>query len=279
MIKIVTDSTCNLPPGLIQRYDIKVVPTNIQLGSETYEEGVTIARDTFYRQIEELGIMPTSSQPSAGQFVEVYRELASQGRSILSIHITSKLSGTCQSAELAKSMAPELEIEVFDSLSISMGTGFLVLAAVRAAEEGKSMMEILDLLRGIRSGMNIFFTPATLKYLQMSGRVGRLQEALAALIKIKPIIKVEDGVLQAFQKVRTRRQSLDRLLELTEEAVGTSDPVRIAVIHAEAAEEAQAMMEKVRMRFNCVETFVDDLSITLAVHGGPGLIGLIAYKV
>ena len=279
MIKIVTDSTCNLPPDLMQRYDIKVVPTNIQFGSETYEEGVTITRDTFYRKIEELGIMPASSQPSGGQFVEVYRELAGEGHSILSIHITSKLSGTCQSAELAKSMAPELDIEVFDSLSISMGTGFLVLAAARAAEEDKSMTEILDLLRGIRSRMNVFFTVATLKYLQMSGRVGRLQEALAALIKIKPIIKVEDGVLEAFQKVRTRRQSLGRLLELTEEAVGTSDPIRIAVIHAEAPEEAQALMEKVRTRFNCVETFVDDLSITLAVHGGPGLIGLIAYKV
>lgn len=279
MIKIVTDSTCNLPPDLLQRYDIKVVPTNIQFGSETYEEGVTIARGTFYRKIEELGIMPTSSQPSGGQFVEVYRELAGEGHSILSIHITGKLSGTCQSAELAKSMLPELDIEVFDSLSISMGTGFLVLAAARAVEEDKSMTEILDLLRGVRSRMNVFFTVATLKYLQMSGRVGRLQEALASLIKIKPIIKVEDGVLEAFQRVRTRRQSLGRLLELTEEAVGTSDPIRIAVIHAEAPEEAQVLMGKAKTRFNCVETFVDDLSITLAVHGGPGLIGLIAYKV
>ena len=279
MIKIVTDSTYNLPSDLVQRYDIKVVPTNIQFGSETYEEGVTIARDTFYRKIEELGIMPTSSQPSGGQFVEVYRELASEGHSILSIHITGKLSGTCQSAELAKSMLPELDIEVFDSLSISMGTGFQVLAAARAAEKGRSIAEILDLLQGTRSRMIVFFTVATLKYLQMSGRVGRLQEALAALIKIKPIIKVEDGVLEAFQRVRTRRQSLGRLLELTEEAVGTSYPIRIAVIHAEAPEEAQALMEKVRTRFNCVETFVDDLSITLTVHGGPGLIGLIAYKV
>jgi len=279
MIKIVTDSTCNLPPHLLQRYDIKVVPTNIQFGSETYEEGVTIARDTFYRKIEELGIMPTSSQPSAGQFVEVYRELAGEGHSILSIHITSKHSGTCQSALLAKSMLPGVDIEVFDSLSISMGTGFQVLAAARAAEEGRSIAEILDLLQRIRSRMIIFFTVATLKYLQMSGRVGRLQEALAALINIKPIIKVEDGVLKAFQRVRTRRQSLDRLLELIEEAVGTSDPIRIAVIHAKAPEEAQALMGKARMRFNCVEIFVDDLSITLAVHGGPGLIGLIAYKV
>lgn len=279
MIKIVTDSTCNLPSDLVQRYDIKVVPTNIQFGSETYEEGVTIARDTFYRKIEEVGIMPASSQPSGGQFVEVYRELAGEGHSILSIHITGKLSGTCQSAELAKSMLPGLDIEVFDSLSMSMGLGFMVLEAAKAIEDNKGKEEILDLLEGIRGRMNLFFTPATLRYLQMSGRVGRLQEALASLIKIKAIIKVEDGVLEAFQRVRTRRQSLGRLLELTEEAVGTSDPIRIAVVHAEAPEEAQALMEKAQTRFNCVETFVGDLSITLAVHGGPGLIGLIAYKV
>ena len=168
MIKIVTDSTADVPEELMERYDIRTVPINIQFGTETYQEGIDIDRTTFLRKLDEYPTIPTSSQPSPGQLVEVYRPLVEDGHSIISIHVTSKHSGTCQSALLAKSMLPEADIEVFDSLSTSIGTGYLVLTAARAAEEGKSMKEVIQLLEGIRSGMYLYFTPATLKYLQKS---------------------------------------------------------------------------------------------------------------
>ncbi|MFQ5812048.1 MAG: DegV family protein [Anaerolineae bacterium] len=277
MIKIVTDSTADVPAELLERYDIRTVPINIQFGTETYQEGIDIDRPTFFRKLEEA--MPTSSQPSPGQLVEVYRPLAEDGHSIISIHVTSKHSGTCQSALLAKSMLPEADIEVFDSLSISIGTGYQVLAAARAAEEGKSMGEIIQTLEGIRSRMYLYLTPATLKYLQKSGRVGKLAGALGALLNLKPVIKVEDGELEAFQNVRTRGKALDRLVELTAEAVGTTDPVKLGIPHAEVPAEAEKLRERVESTFNCDEMHVVDLACSLTVHGGPGIIGLISYKV
>jgi len=277
MIKIVTDSTADIPQPLLERYDIRVVPVNIQFGQETYQEGIDIDRPTFYRKLEEA--MPTSSQPSPGQFVEVYRPLVEEGHSIISLHVTSKHSGTYQSALLAKSMLPEADIQVFDTLSISMGTGYQVLAAARAAEEGRSMEEILRLLEGIRSRMHLYLTPATLKYLQRSGRVGKLAGALASLLSVKPIIKVEDGLLEAFEKVRTRGKALDRLVELTAQAVGTTEPVKLAIAHAEAHEEAEALRARLEETFNCDEMHVVDLACSLTVHGGPGIIGIISYKV
>jgi DegV family protein with EDD domain len=276
MIKIVTDSTADVPTTLLERYDIRVVPINIQFAQETYQEGIDIDRPTFFRELEVC--MPTSSQPSPGQFAEVYEPLAGQGHSILTIVITSKHSGTYQSAELAKSMLPDADIEVFDSLSISMGTGYHVLEAARAAEEGKSMGEILQLLEGIRSRTHLYFTPATLKYLQRSGRVGNLAGALLSMLSVKPIIKVEDGVLEAFERVRTRRKSLDRLVELTAEAVGTTEPVKLAIIHAEAHDEAEALRARLEENFICDEMHVVDLACSLTVHGGPGIIGIVSYK-
>lgn len=277
MIKIVTDSTADVPKELLERYDIRVVPINIQFGMETYQEGIDIDRPTFFRKLEEA--MPTSSQPAPGQLVDVYRELAEDGHSIISIHVTSKHSGTCQSATLAKSMLPEAEIEIFDTLSISIGTGYQVLAAARAAEEGKSMGEIIQILEGIRSRMYLYLTPATLKYLQKSGRVGRLAGALASLLNVKPVIKVEDGTLEAFQNVRTRSKAIDRLVELTEEAVGTTEPVKLAISQAQVPAEAEKLRERLERTFNCDEMHVVDLACSLTVHGGPGIIGIISYKV
>jgi len=277
MIKIVTDSTADVPKELLERYDIRVVPINIQFGMETYQEGIDIDRPTFFRKLEE--VMPTSSQPAPGQLVEVYGELAEDGHSIISIHVTSKHSGTYQSALLAKSMLPEAEIEVFDTLSISIGTGYQVLAAARAAEEGKSMGEIIQILEGIRSRMYLHLTPATLKYLQKSGRVGSLAGALGSLLNVKPVIKVEDGTLEAFQNVRTRSKAIDRLVELTEEAVGTTEPVKLGIPHAQVPAEAEKLRERLERTFNCDEMHVVDLACSLTVHGGPGIIGIISYKV
>lgn len=281
MIKIVTDSTCNLSlfPELLQKYDIRVAPISIQFGMETYEEDVDIDRHLFYRKIDELGIIPTTSQPSPGRFAEHYRELTEQGHSILTITITSKHSGTYQSAILAKDMVPGADVEVFDSATISLGTGYMVLEAARAAEGGQSRENILHRLAEIRDNMCLFLTPATLKYLQMSGRVGKLATAFASLLNIKPIIAIENGLLEACENVRTRAKAINRLLELTEEKMGTTHPLNLAVIHARCPEEGQALLEEARARFNCRETMIGDLAASLAVHGGPGIIGLFAYRV
>ena len=279
MIKIVTDSSCNLSPEQLQRYDIRVAPIPIQFGTETYEEGVDIDQDLFYRRIDELDMIPSTSQPAPGTFAHIYREVTEQGHSALAITITSGHSGVYQSATLARGLAPEARVEVFDSAALSFGTGFMVLEAARAAEAGQSLESILERLHQIKCNMCFLFTPTTLEYLQKGGRVGAVQGTIASVLDIKPIIGLEDGLLGIVQKVRTRRKALNRMLEIAEEAIGTTDPVNIAVFHARAPEEGQALLERVQTRLNCREILIDDFAVSLSVHGGPGTVGLFAYKV
>jgi DegV family protein with EDD domain len=278
MIKLVADSTCNLPDQLIEKYDIKIAPIAIQFGEETFEEGIDIDRELFYRKIDELGIIPTSSQPSPAWFERYYREFHDQGYEILVITVTSKHSGTYDSATLAKSMVPEATVEVFDSASISLGTGWMLLEAARAAERGEDLPSIVAKLERIRENSVLYLTPATLKYLQMSGRVGQLQGAIASLLNVKPIIYLKDGALEAGENVRARSKALDRLLELLTDDFDRDTPIHLGVIHARATEEAESLLERAKSMFNVKEYLMEDLVSSLAVHGGPGVVGLFAYK-
>ncbi len=279
MIKLVVDSTCNLPEDIIKKYDIRVAPISIQFNDETYEEGLDIDRSLFYRKIEELRIIPTTAQPTPAWFAKYYRELTEEGHSVLVITITSKHSGTYDSAILAKSMVKEAEVEVFDSLTISLGTGFMVLEAARAIEAGQDLPSIISRLEQIRDRSSLVFTPATLKYLQMSGRVGLLKAALGSLLELKPIITLQDGALAVKESVRTRGKSIARILELTEEAVGTSEPINLGLFHANVEAEGQDLLKLVKDRFNINEVIFADLVSSLAVHGGPGILALAAYRI
>ncbi|MBC8449178.1 MAG: DegV family protein [Chloroflexi bacterium] len=281
MIKILTDSTCDLPVALLRRHDIRLIPINIQFGTETYEEGVTMDRPSFYRKVDELQMIPTTSQPSAGRFAEVYRELAAGGAgTILSIHITSKLSGTYQSAELARQMvADEVTVYTFDSASGSAGLGFMALESARMAAAGQKVMDILQRLKELRLRMRLIFTMADLRYAQMSGRVGKLKGTLASVLNVKPIVGMEDGVIDVVAQVRTRNKAVEKIVDMMKDAIGTTEPANLAVIHAEALQEGQKLLERVQRMFNCQDTFIEDLAISLAANLGPGTLGLVAYQV
>ncbi len=279
MIKIIVDSTQNLTDEYLEQHDIRVAPIAIQFGEESYQENIDIDRDMFYTKIEELGIIPKTSQPTPAAYADFYRELHQDGHQILVIAITSKHSGTYDSATLAKSMVPEADVEVFDSKSISLGTGWMVVEAVEGIRAGKNRQQILDRLTWIRDNSFLVITPATLKYLQMSGRVGALKGALASLLNVNPIIYLEDGALEAQESIRTRGKAIDRLFEYMKEMIGISDPVNMAVIHARSPEEAHALVDRVKLEFNLNELLVEDLVASLAVHGGPGILGLFGYRV
>ncbi len=279
MLKVIADSTCNLSQETLDEYDIRIAPIPIQFGDETFEEGVDIDRDLFYKKIEETGIIPTSSQPTPAWFGRYYKELHQQGHSILVITVTGKHSGTFNSATMAKSLTPEADVHVFDSKSISLGTGWMVLEAVRAIKAGVSQSDVVSRIEIIRERARLFMTPATLKYLQMSGRVGTLQGALASLLSIKPIIHLKDGLLEVMGNVRTRGKSLDQLIDRLEEAVGTTAPVNLAVIHARAREEGLSVLERAKDVFNVQEALFGDLVASLSAHGGPGIIGIFAYPI
>jgi DegV family protein with EDD domain len=280
MIKVVVDSTCDLPAELYQQHNITVVPINIQFGTETYLDGVTIDRPSFYRKIDEMGILPKTSQPSAGQFEEHYRRLADAGATdIISLCVTAKLSGTYQSAEMAKEMvADRVLIHPFDSASGSAGLGFMALEAARMAEAGESVTEILARMEVIRSRINYLLTLKDLRFAQMSGRVGKLQSSLVSLLNIKPIVLMEDGLLDVTEKVRTQGKAIGRMIEIAVERAGTSAPVNLAAIHAEVPDMGQRLLEQAKVMFDCKETFLSDLALSLAVQFGPGTLGLAVYR-
>lgn len=279
MIKIVTDSTCDLPADLIRQHAIQVVPVHIQFGDETYQDRVTIDAELFYRRIGELGRLPQTSQPSPQDFVQTYQSLVSQADAILSIHLSSKLSGTFHSAEMAAQLvADQIKVHVFDSWGGSGSLGFMCLEAARMIEANRTLDEVWRRLEAIRERVNIFFTVADLEFARMSGRIGRLQSVLTALLDVKPVISVEQGAMDVIERVRSRQRALDRLIELLRSRVGQAR-VNVAVIHAQAPQEAQALLERIRREFDCAETFVNDLALGVAVHLGPGTLGVVAYPV
>jgi len=275
-IGIVVDSCCDLPKAILEKFDIKVVPANINIGKRSYEDGVDMTREELYRKMEE-GIIPTTSAPAPGKFLEAYRELEERARTILSIHATSKLSAIYQTAVLARSMVPEIDIRVIDSLSVSMGTGFLALAAARASEAGKTVQEILAIIEDVKTRMNVFATVETLKYLQLSGRVSSLQGLFASLLDVKPILAIRDGLIEAVGRVRSRARSLEQLLEFTQEAVRGAETISVAIAHAYTPKDAEWLKERVGAILKCKEVFVVEVTPALAALGGPGLIGVVSY--
>jgi DegV family protein with EDD domain len=236
--------------------------------------------DLFYQKIDETGLLPTTSQPSAGAFAEVYRRLASEGaEAIISTHVTGKLSGTYQSACLAAEEVKD-EVKVFphDSLAGSAALGHACVEASRMARAGKTPEEIVARLDEIRSRVNVILVLENLEYPRKSGRVGGLAFALGSVLNMKPIVSLDDGLLNTVEKVRTRKKSLDRLLDIMEERVGTSDAIKLGVIHARAPEVGQEVFSRAQERFNCSESYLVELCASLTVHFGPGTIGLCFYK-
>lgn len=277
MIKIVTDTTCDLPVDWLKRYHITVVPINIQFGLETFREGITIHPETFYQRINTTGQLPTTSQPSVGEFSEVYETLGVDGSEILSIHLTSKLSGTWQSAVLAaKQLQDKVKVSVVDSLTGSVGLGFLVREAAQLVEAQLPVEEIIRRLEARRSQINVFILLKDLRYARMSGRVGRLRETLASLLNVQPIVGVDQGALVPLERVRGQRKGFERMLALAREVAGDL-PVHLAIAHAIDQPQAENLMTLAQARLNCRDTFIADLALSLAVHFGPGTVGFATY--
>jgi DegV family protein with EDD domain len=279
VIKVVVDSTCDLPAEYYEQYGIAVVPINIQFGTSSYLDGIDIDHATFYRTIDELGKLPQTSQPSAGQFAAIYRRLAEEGSTdIISLHVTAKLSGTFGSAQMARAMvADRVRVYPFDSACGSAGLGFMALEAGRMAKAGRSVSQILERMEAIRPRINILLTLKDLRFAQMSGRVGRMQSSLASLLNIKPIVLLENGLIDVTERVRTHGKAIDRMIEIMIERVGASTPINLAAVHAQVPDLGQDLLARARALFNCQETFLANLTTSLVVHFGPGTLGLVAY--
>jgi DegV family protein with EDD domain len=279
MLRIVTDGAADLLPAWEKEYGIDTIPVNILFGEKSYLQGVELDNEGFYKLVDESKRVPKTSQPSPHQFVEFYRKVAQKGDTILSIHITAKLSGTYASAiAAAEELKGEFNIIPIDSACGSLGIGLMCREARKLERAGKSVEEIVKYVEDIKSKVRVILTLDTLEYAKMSGRVGTLQAALASVLNVKPIAVLRDGVLNMTEKVRTRKAALDRVIEIAKEEYGNS-PVYMAVVHARDLKSGQALLDDAKSHFNAKETMINDLSISIAANLGPGTVGLILYPI
>jgi len=279
MLRIVTDSANDMPQNWETEYDVQVIPINIQFGDKTFLQGVDLSNEDFYRLVDETGTIPKTSQPSPYQFEEFYQRIAKLGDTILSIHVTSKLSGTFDSAvAAARELAKKFNIIPFDSASGSGAVGMMCREARLMDRAGATIQKILERIEFIRKHIKIVLTLDTLDYARMSGRVGTLQAALASVLNVKPIVVLRDGILEMTEKVRTRQRALNRVLELLSAHFG-KQPVNIAVVHARDVKSGNMLLGEARKLFNVRDQIMAELSISLVANFGPGTVGLIVYPV
>lgn len=279
MLKIVTDGAIDMPQEWFQKYKIELIPLMVRFGEEVFTQGVNIDLNNFYNLVKEKNVIPKSSLPSPAQVVEFYRKIATRTDKIISIHVSSKMSGTFDVIQMAaKELKGELDILPFDSGAGSAAMGFMCREARELDMGGKSLKEILDRLEDMRKTLTVIFTIDNLEFARMNGRVNTLTSLMSALIKIKPIIVLKDGLLQISDKVRTRQKSLDRILETVKERVGR-EKVDLAIVHANDLPTSQALLEKARNLFNHRDIIITDLSIPVAANLGPQTIGIVAVPV
>jgi DegV family protein with EDD domain len=279
MLKIVMDSAGEIPQEWQSEYDVEVIPINIQFENKTYKQGIDLSNDDFYRLADKTGVIPKTSQPTPQQFVEFYKRIAQAGDTILSLHVTSKLSGTFNSALLAaQELKNILSVIPFDSGSGSAAVGFMCKEVRQMDRAGATLQAILARLEVIRKNVNVVLTLDTLEYARRSGRVKALQAALAALVNIKPVIILKDGALDMRERVRTRQRAINRVLEIIHQRVDDR-LVNVAVVHSQSLEAAKQLMQKVSETLHVNEAIISDLSIGVAANLGPGTIGIVAYAV
>jgi DegV family protein with EDD domain len=278
MIKIVTDSTAYLPEVTVRQHDIRVVPLYVHFGEEAFKEGVDMSNEEFYARLKEAPTLPTTSQPSAGEFHEVFQELINGGNEVVALTISSKLSGTWNSAMAAKEMLPEAGVSVIDSLSTSVGLRMMVDAALEAAAAGATRQEIVEQIEGISQRMSILFVVDTLEYLAKGGRIGNAKAFLGTILKVKPILAIQDGVIEPLEQVRSTRKARARMLDLIEEDLGSHSPqAKVGIINALVPREAEVLAQELAERLGCTQPLVDDLGPVIGTHTGPGVTGVGYY--
>jgi DegV family protein with EDD domain len=283
IVGVLTDSCASIPEVLIEELRIEVVPYYVHRGVETLRDLVDVQRGEFFRWLSTARELPKTANPGPGDYLEAFKDLAQRTKEIISIHMTSIGSGAYQSATAAKEMArevlPELRIEVIDSRNVSLCQGWMVIEAARAALAEKSLDDIVQLVKEMIPKTRMIQTADTLRYLYMGGRIGKAQHLVGSLLKIKPLIGMEDGVIVPLGTARSRRKAYVRMAEMMEEAVGYMGRVKVAFVHAAALEEIEKLRSEVEKRLTCVETVVAELSPALGVHTGPGTAGVCYFPV
>lgn len=280
-VRVVTDSTAALPAGLPERLGVLVVPLQVELGGRSGLEGVDISPRDVAAALGRHEVVSTS-QPGPAAFAAAFAELAAQGATdVVAVHLSSRLSGTCDAARMAARVSTQegLRVEIVDSRSATMGLGFVVLAAVRAAERGASALEVAAAAREAVQQIDTFYCLDTLEHARRGGRVRATQALVGAALAVKPILQVVDGAIEPLERVRTAGRALQRLEDLAvDRAAG--ERVEVAVHHLAAADRADTLASRLddRLASRLDEMTVTEVGAVIGAHGGPGLIGVVVHR-
>jgi DegV family protein with EDD domain len=268
VIKIVTDSTADLPSQLAEELGITVVPVYVRFGEQVYRDGVDMSEDEFYQRLEKTTVHPSTIQPGPQDFLEVYRKLSPKADGIVSIHVSAKLSGTCNSALMAKDMLEtKCPVEVIDSQVLTMSLGLLAIVAANMAKAGESLDKIVKEVKKTIPKIHLLCLLDTLKYLLLGGRIGKAKALLGSILNVKPLLSLKDGEVVPAGQVRTRAKGIDKLSEFAQNAKKIQD---LAVVYSTTPDEAQNLAERLGSIFDQKRIKIARVGPSLGVHMGPG---------
>jgi DegV family protein with EDD domain len=275
-VKIVTDSTCDLPRELVEQLEITVVPLTVFFGDEALLDGVDIDSKAFYDRLATSSILPRTSQPSVDLFQVAYEELGRETNEVVSIHLSSKLSGTLNAASVAREVvANSVHVDLIDSYSVGLGLGLIVLEAATAAKAGASLAEVVAVARRAMDRVSVHVAVDTLEFLQRGGRIGRARSLLGSVLSIKPILKVEDGEVAPFERVRTRSKAVERIFQ-----IASNMPRAKAMFIAASGDTttAEELIERLRPLLPHTDIRLGQLGPAVGVYTGPNALGVAALE-
>jgi len=274
---ILTDSTAYLPQNYVDSLPIDVIPLSVVWDGKSYRDGIDMKPEEFYTRLAKSETMPTTSQVSVNAYMEKFRELLDKGYQVLNLGISSGISGSVFSAFTAKESFKNDPVEVIDTKLVSMALGFQVLSAARAAKEGASLEECKQIAIRAYDTIGVYFTVDTLKYLHAGGRIGGAQRLFGTALKIKPILAIRDGKIDAVKSVISSPKAIEAMVELVKRDVGDKTPVRLSVFHCNVPEQAQTLQDRLVKEMNATEAILSWVSPVVGSHVGPGTIS-IAYQ-
>lgn len=276
-ITFVTDSTAYLSNDFVAKHGIKVVPLKLNWDNDTFRDNVDITAQVFYQRLEKSNTIPTTSQPSGGDFLTAFQEAAKGADALVAVLISSGISGTVDSALLAKKEFNQVPLEVVDSKVTAAGLALMVKAMVAAAEKGGSVDDVVKMGKRVFDSMGVYFVVDTLKYLHKGGRIGGASAFLGSALDIKPILYLSpEGKVEALEKVRTRKKAVSRLIDIAVEKAG-GKKAKVGIMQANALESAQAIKAELEKRMDLAEIDIYELSPVIGTHTGPGTLGIAVH--
>ena len=274
MIKIVGATSSAIAPETAQELDITLVPLYVTFGSETLRDEVDISKEVFLERLITSHHIPTTAQPSAGDFLDVFKKLRAAGDDVLCVLLSNKLSGTILSANAAKEQLRDDRITIFDTFNVAAAEAMQVIEAARLTKAGRRVPEIVERLEKMRDGMRLYFVLDTLEYLAKGGRIGNAQALIGSLLQMKPILEIKNGEVEAAERIRTKPKAHARLRQIVDEAVHGKSNVQMGVMYTGDKHAAQALADDLRRSYGLKECTIYPVSPVVAAHAGPGALGV-----